>query len=90
LRPTVPAALVTANEALRRQVLCGEARPAGLSAVARHGLIDGMASLARAVPDASRAATERPSAPPADGDGALVRLLANMVLQAHFEVCHVY
>lgn len=81
---------MTAYEALRQQVLRGEARPAGLSAVARHGLIDGMASLARAVPDASRPAAERPSAPPADGDRALVRLLANMVLQAHFEVCHVY
>lgn len=90
MRPPVPAALVTAYEALRRQVLCGEARPAGLSAVARHGLIDGMASLARAVPDASRPAAERPPAPRADGDRALVRLLANMVLQAHAEGCHVY
>jgi hypothetical protein len=81
---------VSAYEALRHQVLRGEAAPVGLSAVAFHGLIHGMAIIAQETPGASRVGTERAAAHEASGERALVRVLANMVLQAHAEVRHVY
>lgn len=81
---------MTAYEALRRQVLLGEASPAGLSAVAFHGLIHGMAIIAHEMPEPTRSGAERPTEPEASRDRALVRVLANMVLQAHSEVRHVY
>jgi hypothetical protein len=90
LRPRIPASTVSAYEALRHQVLRGEAAPAGLSAVAFHGLIHGMAIVAQETPDATRIGTGRAGAHEASCDRALVRVLANMVLQAHSEMRHVY
>jgi hypothetical protein len=71
-------------------VLCGQARPEGLGAIVYHGLIDGLKLLS------SSAALDEASAPrtslalPAVRDRALLRLLANMVLQTQSEVMHVY
>lgn len=81
---------MSAYEALRHQVLRGEAAAAGLSAVAFHGLIHGMAIIAQETPGATRIGTERAAAQEASCERALVRVLANMVLQAHAEVRHVY
>ncbi len=92
---TIPApspltASVALYEQLRAEVLRGQARPEGLGAIVYHGLIDGVKLLS------SSAALDEASAPctspalPAVRDRALLRLLANMVLQTQSEVMHVY
>jgi hypothetical protein len=81
---------VSAYEALRHEVLRGDAAPAGLGAVAFHGLIHGMAIIAQQTPEATRIGTDRVAAHEASCERALVRVLANMVLQAHSEMRHVY
>lgn len=85
------AASIELYESLRRAVLAGQPAPAGLSAVVFHGLMGGAAVLAResAVPALPSAPRESRSVSRAT-DPALVRVMANMVLQAHRQVQHVY
>lgn len=78
-------------EHLRGAVLCAQARPEGLAAVAYHGLLGGLKVIcAMAVPASTSlpAAAAAPGAAPAT-DPVLVRLLANMVLFYQQEVSHV-
>jgi hypothetical protein len=86
---------VAQYEALRTAALTGTPHPAGLSAVAYHGLLLGLSMLATG-PRATGA--ESVSGPPMPspvsrsvwGDPGFLHVLANMVLLAHAEVAHVY
>jgi hypothetical protein len=70
-------------------VLRGVARPDGLGAIIYHGMLDGLALLMSVT---AITTTHQPwlPEPSVRGDRGLVSLLANMVLQAHSEVKHVY
>jgi hypothetical protein len=84
-----PAALAT-YETLRAEVLGGQARPAGLAAVIYHGMLRGLAVI---LTDVALPAVSAPTAPSSDispFDPDLLRLVANMVLQAQSQVNHVY
>jgi hypothetical protein len=72
-------------------VLCAQARPEGLAALAYHGLLGGLKVLcakARPTPVPLPTQTAAPGAASCI-DPALVRLLANMVLFYQQEVSHV-
>ena len=75
-------------ERLRWEALHGQARPEGLGAIAYHGLVRGLAVLARTSPLSTACPTpsRRPSPPQAE----LVALLASMVLRTQPEVRHVF
>jgi hypothetical protein len=86
----LPPAAISLYETLRSDVLRGEARPDGLGALVYHGMLRGLALLMSVPPDPL---TRQPQMAPAStvrGDRGLVRLLANMVLQTHLEVKHVF
>jgi hypothetical protein len=85
-----PAALPT-YERLRAEVLNGQARPEGLTAVAYHGMLRGLALiLTEPVPEAPSSATSAPLAEAVPLDREFLRLLVNMVLQSQSQVMHVY
>lgn len=86
----LPPAAVSLYETLRRDVLQGAARPDGLGAVVYHGMLQGLALLMSGPPEPVTRQPQTVSTPNVRGDHGLVRLLANMVLQTHFEVKHVY
>ncbi|MGH8142372.1 MAG: hypothetical protein ACREU2_07650 [Steroidobacteraceae bacterium] len=71
-------------------MLRGAARPDGLGAVVYHGMLHGLALLTWGPPDPPTRPLQSAIAPSLSGDRGLIRLLANMVLQTHFEVKHVY
>ncbi len=71
-------------------MLRGAARPNGLGAVVYHGMLQGLALLISIPLDPAPRQPQLASAPNVSGDRGLVRLLANMVLQTHLEVKHVY
>jgi hypothetical protein len=88
----IPPAALPTYERLRAEVLNGQARAEGLTAIAYHGMLRGLTVIL------TEAAPEMPS-PPArlsaalEGmslDRELLRLLANMVLQSQSKVSHVY
>ena len=68
----------------------GEASADGIACIAFHGLLRGMKAVLaqRRKPTCPR--HELAPAAPVAFDPALVRVLANMVLQIHSEVRHVY
>ncbi len=86
-------------ERLRGDVLRAQARPAGLAALAYHGLLEGLRVIrAMTVPSVlpqgstfSSHPCEVPdrAAAPAPADPTLIRLLANMVLLHQREISHV-
>ena len=81
---------IEAYERLRGAVLCAQARPEGLAAMAYHGLLGGLKVIcARAARSGYAAARLRRIAAPLATDPTLVRLLANMVLLYQQEVSHV-
>jgi hypothetical protein len=80
---------VSLYESLRTEVLRGTARPEGLGAIVFHGMLGGLALLMAIPRDASPRAYIVPALNVC-GDRGLVRLLANMILQTHSEVKHVY
>jgi hypothetical protein len=87
--PLSPAALQV-YEALRTEVIAGHARPEGLCAVVHHGLLRG-ATLLLSYQASADAAPPCPAAPaPFIQHREFLHLVANMVLQAHSEVSHVY
>lgn len=88
---TLPAQAIEAYEALRAQVLGGGHCRTGLAAVLYHGMAHGLALLA-ATPVVPQREQDSPvyTVPAVENDPALVRLLANMVLQLQSEVQHVY
>jgi hypothetical protein len=86
----LPPVAVSLYESLRTEVLQGTTRPEGLGAIVYHGMLDGL-SMLMAVPRDSL--SPRAHIVPAQNvcvDRGLVRLLANMILQTHSEVKHVY
>jgi hypothetical protein len=87
----VPAAALRTYEQLRAEVVSGQARAEGLTAIVYHGMVRGLAviltEVAQEVPSSAPrlpAASEKPI------DRELLRLIANMVLQSQAEVMHVY
>ena len=82
--------MVTHYERLRSEVLCGQARPAGLSAIVYHGLVHGLAVLLDVTPQQATLAVPTTVVPSMRGDREFLHLLANMVLRAHSESTHVY
>jgi hypothetical protein len=74
---------------LRAEALGGRARPEGLGAVVYHGMLEGLAVLMSAT--TPLIACPAPSAATSiRSDRALLRLMANMILQTQSEVKHVY
>ena len=87
--PLSPAALQV-YEALRTEVIAGHAQPEGLCAVIHHGLLRGV-TLLLSYQASAHAAPPCPAAPaPFIQHREFLHLVANMVLQAHSEVSHVY
>ena len=87
--PLSPSALQV-YETLRTEVIAGRARPEGLCAVVHHGLLRG-ATLLLSSQVSADATAHRPAAPaPFIQDREFLHLVANMVLQAHSEVSHVF
>jgi len=87
---SLPPAAISLYEVLRSDVLRGAARPDGLGAVVYHGMLRGLALLMSGPPDPVTRHLQTSSASNVQGDRGLVRLLANMVLQTHLEVKHVF
>jgi hypothetical protein len=71
-------------------VLRGQARPDGLGAIIYHGILDGLAQLMSVTATPIVCPPQLTHVPSVRSDRALLRLLANMVLQAQSEVKHVY
>jgi hypothetical protein len=68
-------------EALREQVVQGQARPDGLGAIVFHGMWCGLLVLLQAPPTPTSSSVSAPRLPVlATHDPQFVRLLANMVL----------
>lgn len=87
----MPAATVAAYEQLRTQYVRGEASAVGIGAIVFHGLLRGMEIVLEEVaPEPLGSVPRATPASPFTPDPALVRILANMVLQAHAEVHHVF
>jgi hypothetical protein len=84
----VPAAALRTYEQLRAEVVSGQARAEGLTAIVYHGMVAViLTEVAQEVPSSAPrlpAASEKPI------DRELLRLIANMVLQSQAEVMHVY
>lgn len=72
-------------------MLAGQARCEGLSAIVYHGLIRGLSLLLSSpgAPSVAPAATDR-MVPNVRTDPRFLHVLANMVLQTHQELTHVY
>ena len=88
---SVPTAALPTYERLRAEVLNGQARPAGLTAVAYHGMVRGLALiLTEVTPEVLSPAAPAPVAEAVPLDRKFLRLLANMVLQSQSQVMHVY
>lgn len=78
-------------EALRTTALYGGGIRSGLTAVIYHGMLHGLMLIAtESAPIQQRPAIHTPTLPSLTIDKALVRQLANMVLQSQAEVMHVY
>jgi len=83
-------AAVSRYETLRGDVLCGRARPDGLSAVIYHGLVQGLSLLTQVIPECLPPEAATSSMPIVRTDPEFLHLLANMVLRSHTGVMHVY
>jgi hypothetical protein len=84
-----PAALST-YERLRAEVLSGQARPEGLTAIVYHGLLRGLSVILTEAPADIARAPEAPALEARPLDRELLRVLTNMVLQSQSQVKHVY
>jgi hypothetical protein len=88
---SIPPAALPTYERLRAEVLNGQARPEGLTAVAYHGMLRGLALiLTELIPEVPPSAASAPVAEAVPLDREFLRLLANMVLQSQSQVMHVY
>ena len=87
---SVPPAALPTYEQLRVEVLNGQARPEGLTAVAYHGMLRGLALILTEVPEVPPPAALAPAAEAVPLDREFLRLLANMLLQSQSQVMHVY
>ena len=87
----MPPQAIENYEYLRAQVFEGGRCRTRLSAVMYHGMVRGLALMASTpLSGWSPLDTPMPTRVAMDNDPALVRLLANMVLQVQSEVQHVY
>lgn len=78
-------------EALRTEVLTGQALPEGLSALVSHGMLRGLALILSDAPVLQCPQVARESSVHSiPHDPQFVRLLANMLLRSQSEVVHVY
>lgn len=87
---TLPSAALATYEHLRSEVLAGHGRPAGLSAIVYHGLIRGLSLLSNGSAEAAAPIATAPLVPSIRIDPLFLHLVANMVLQTHQELTHVY
>jgi len=88
---SVPPAALPTYERLRAEVLNGQGRPEGLTAVAYHGMLRGLTLvLTELVPEVPPPAVSATVAEAVPLDREFLRLLANMVLQSQSQVMHVY
>jgi hypothetical protein len=87
---TVPPAAVVIYEALRNDVLRGQARPDGLGAIVYHGLVHGVSLLSQTTPPLAAPVHAASSLPNVRTDPVFLHLLANMVLRTHEGITHVY
>ena len=86
----MPPSALTSYEALRADVFGGRANSEGLAALRFHGLLRGLAILLSTARQPKVLAPAVLPFNPVRGDGALVRVLANLVLRTHEELVHVY
>jgi len=87
---TVPSQALPLYERLRYEVLAGQACREGLSAIVYHGLISGLSLLSsQGAPCMAPVVTAR-AVPNVRTDPQFLHVLANMVLQTHQELTHVY
>lgn len=86
----MPVESVATYEALRARILRGEASAEGLGAITFHGLLRGMQIVLAKPCEPVKPVARADSSASVAIDGALVRVLANMVLQVHSELRHVY
>lgn len=78
-------------ERLRAEVLNGGAGPEGLAAVVYHGMLGGLrVILTKTAPNTPSFLSPAPAIETGSLDRALLRLIANMVLQSQSQVTHVY
>ena len=88
---SIPPAALPTYERLRAEVLNGQARPEGLTAIAYHGMLRGLALiLTELIPEVPPPAVSAPVAEERPLDREFLRLLANMLLQSQSQVMHVY
>ena len=83
--------MTAAYEALRDAVVDGAARSEGIAALRYHGMLHGLPVLVNStapVETALRYSVPRMDTFPAGDE--FVRLLANLLLQTHSEIAHVY
>lgn len=86
----MPPQALALYERLRCEVLAGQACREGLGAIVYHGLIRGLCLLSSpAAPSVAPVATAR-TVSNVRTDPQFLHVLANMVLQTHQELTHVY
>lgn len=77
-------------ETLRSDVLAGRPRPDGFGAIVYHGLIHGLLLLSQSFAEEAALTTIPQSLPNVRTDRQFLHVVANMVLQSHQELTHVY
>lgn len=87
LPPLAPSA-VALYERVRAELLAGRGHAEGLAALRFHGMLPGLAILL-ATPLLVATPSHVPACPPLPRDSAIIRLLANLVLNTHEEPIHV-
>lgn len=86
----MPSEALALYERLRCEVLAAQTCCEGLSAIAYHGLVRGLSLLSSpGAPSVAPTATVR-AVPNVRTDPQFLHVLANMVLQTHQELTHVY
>jgi len=87
----VPSDAPATYERLRAEVLNGGTSPEGLAAVVYHGMLRGLlVILTEIVPASPSLLAPAPAIETGPLDRALLRLIANTVLQSQSQVTHVY
>ena len=87
---TLPPAALALYERLRSEVLASQARTAGFGAIVYHGLIRGLSLLLSHTAESGAPSATTRSGPNVRTDPQFLHLVANMVLQTHQELTHVY
>lgn len=88
--PALPPAAVDRYESLRIQAIDGGTDRTGLAAVCYHGMLRGLEIVAAEQPVVARHRTGSGDTAVPSGDRAVVRQLANMILQLQPEPTHAW